>query len=315
VNAAPVALVASTVTFAGTVTTGPVVSVTITVNDAAPLLLLASVAVQVTVVGPSGNVAPLAGVQVTARGPSTPSLAVAVKLNTAPVGLLASIVAFAGTVTTGPTVSVTVTVKEAAPLLPLVSVAVQPTVVGPSGKVEPLAGVQVTTRGPSTTSLADAVKLNTAPVALVASTVAFAGTVTTGPVVSVTVTVKEADPLLAFVSVAVQVTVVGPRGNVAPLAGVQLTARAPSTPSLADAVKLKTAPVGLLASTVAFAGTVTTGPVVSATVTVKDAAPLLPLVSVAVQVTVVAPSGNVDSLAGVQLTARGPSTRSVAVAV
>jgi hypothetical protein len=149
---------------------------------------------------------------------------------------VASSVAFAGTVTTGPTVSVTVTVKEAATLLPLVSVAVQPTVVGPSGKVEPLAGVQVTTRGPSTTSLADAVKLNTVPVALVASTVAFAGTVTTGPVVSVTVTVKEADPVLLLVSVAVHVTVVGPRGNVAPLAGVQVTATVPSTRSPAVAV-------------------------------------------------------------------------------
>src|SRR5207237_3986432 len=113
--------------------------------------------------------------------------------------LAASTVAFAGTVTTGPVVSVTVTVKEAAPLLVFVSVAVQFTVVGPSGNVDPLAGVQVTGRGPSTTSLADAVKLNAAPVALVASTDAFVGTVTTGPVVSVTVTVKEAAPLLRYV--------------------------------------------------------------------------------------------------------------------
>jgi hypothetical protein len=38
-------------------------------------------------------------------------------------------------------------------------------------------------------------------------------------------------------------------------------------------------------------------------------------VSVAVQLTVVGPSGNVDPPAGVQVTGRGPSTRSVAVAV
>src|SRR5437870_10599237 len=114
--------------------------------------------------------------------------------------------------TTGPVVSLTVTVKEAAPWLPFVSVAVHETVVAPSGKVDALAGVHVTGRGPSTTSLADAVKLNAAPVALVASTVAFAGTVTTGPVVSVTVTVNEADPALLLVSVAVQLTVVGPSG-------------------------------------------------------------------------------------------------------
>jgi hypothetical protein len=156
--------------------------------------------------------------------------------------------------------------------------------------------------------------VNAAPVAPVASTDAFAGTVTTGPVVSATVTVKEVPPLLPFVSVAVQVTVVGPSGNVDPLAGVQVTATLPFTRSFAVAVKVKPAPVALVASTVAFAGTVTTGPIVSATVTVNDAAPVFPFVSVVVQVTVVAPSGNVDPLAGVQVTGRGPSTRSLAVA-
>ena len=75
---APVALVASTVAFTGTVITGPVVSVTVTLNDAAPLLPRASVVVQLTVVVPSGNVAPLVGVQVTATLPSTRSVAVAV---------------------------------------------------------------------------------------------------------------------------------------------------------------------------------------------------------------------------------------------
>jgi hypothetical protein len=314
-NAAPVAPVASTVAFAGTVTTGPVVSATVTVNEPAPLLPLASVAVQVTVVAPSGNVDPLAGVQLTATLPFTRSLAVAVKVKLAPVALVASTVALAGTVTTGPIVSVTVTVKEADPLLFFVSVAVHETVVGPSENVAPLAGVQLTTTEPSTTSLADAVKLNAAPVAPVASTVVFAGTVTTGPVVSVTVTVKETAPLFPFVSVAVQLTVVGPSGNVDPLAGVQVTARGPSTASLADAVKLKLAPVALVASTVALVGTMTTGPVVSVTVTVKEAAPLLAFVSVAVQFTVVGPSGKVDPLAGVQVTGRGPSTRSVAVAM
>jgi hypothetical protein len=61
----------------------------------------------------------------------------------------------------------------------------------------------------------------------------LAGTVTTGAVVSLTVTVNAAVPLLPRVSVPVQVTLVGPSGNVAPLAGVQLTATAPSTASLA----------------------------------------------------------------------------------
>ena len=59
---------------------------------------------------------------------------------------------------------------------------------------------------------------------------------TTGPVVSVTVTVNEADPLLPCASLAAHVTGVTPNGNIAPLAGVQLTATAPSIVSVADAV-------------------------------------------------------------------------------
>jgi hypothetical protein len=212
-------------------------------------------------------------------------------------------------------VSVTVTVKDAALLLPRASVAVHVTVVVPSGKIAPLAGMHVTSTAPSTLSVADVVKLNAAPVAPVASTVAFAGTVTTGPVVSVTVTVKEAVPLLPRASVEEQLTVVVPSGKVAPLAGVQVTATAPSTKSAAEAVKLNAVPVTPVASTLAFAGTFTTGPVVSVTVTVKEAVPLLPRASVVVHVTVVAPSGNVDPLAGVQVTEVLPSTASVADAV
>jgi hypothetical protein len=71
----------------------------------------------------------------------------------------------------------------------------------------------------------------------------------------------------------VQLTVLGPKANVAPLAGVQVAAIDPSTTSVADAVNEKTAPAALVASTVAFAGTVTAGPVVSITVTVNDATP------------------------------------------
>jgi hypothetical protein len=161
-------------------------------------------------------------------------------------------------------------------------------------------------------SAADAVYVNAAPVGAVASTVAFAGTVMTGPIVSAPVTVKVLVPTLARLSVAVHVTVVGPSGNVDPLAGVQLTATTPSRVSVADALKVKAAPAELVASTLAFAGTVTAGPVVSATVTENDADPVLPRVSVVVHVTVVAPSGNVAPLAGVQLTATLPSIVSVA---
>jgi hypothetical protein len=66
-------------------------------------------------------------------------------------------VAFAGTVRTGGVVSFTVTVNEAEPVLPCVSVAVHVTVVVPSGKVEPLGGVQVTGTTPSMLSVAEAV--------------------------------------------------------------------------------------------------------------------------------------------------------------
>jgi hypothetical protein len=127
-------------------------------------------------------------------------------------------------------------VNDAEPVLPFESAALQLTVVDPSGNVAPLAGAQVAATGPSMASLAEAVYVKTAPVVPVASTVAFGGTVTTGPVVSVTVTENEALPLLFFESFAVHVTVVAPSGNVAPLAGVQVAATGPSMASLADAV-------------------------------------------------------------------------------
>src|SRR5207247_10076879 len=129
-------------------------------------------------------------------------------------------------------------------------------------------------------------------------TVVAAGTVITGAVVSATVTVKDAVLPLPRTSVAVHVTVVAPIGNVDPLAGVQETLTAPSTRSVAVASKVKTAPGALVAWTVAFAGTVMTGAVVSVTTTVNDAAPLLPRASVAAHVTVVVPTGNVDPLTG-----------------
>jgi hypothetical protein len=61
------------------------------------------------------------------------------------------------------------------------------------------------------------------------------------------------------------------------------------------------------------AGTVITGAVVSCTVTWNEADAVLPCASVAVQCTVVVPSGNVEPEPGVQLTTTDPSTVSVAV--
>src|SRR3989442_3144721 len=113
--------------------------------------------------------------------------------------------------------------------------------------------MQLVATDPSSVSVADAVKVNTAPVALVASTVAFAGTVTTGPVVSLTITVKVLVPMLAWLSVAVHVTVVAPNANVEPLTGLQPYATLPSRMYVADAVQVYAAPVALVASTVEVA--------------------------------------------------------------
>ncbi len=76
--------------------------------------------------------------------------------------------------------AVTVTVKLPLAVLPRVSLAEQLTVVVAIGKVEPEAGVQLTGRGPSTASIAEAVKVTTLPEELVASAVILAGRVSTG---------------------------------------------------------------------------------------------------------------------------------------
>src|SRR6266851_5435858 len=134
----------------------------------------------------------------------------------------------AGRVSAGGVVSSTVTVKVPLAELPLVSVAVQFTVVLPSAKVLPEAGEQLGVTGPSIASLAVAVKLTEAPMGPVASAVMLAGRVSAGGVVSWTVTVKVPFAVLPLVSVAVQATVVTPAGNVAPETGVQATVAASS---------------------------------------------------------------------------------------
>ena len=77
--------------------------------------------------------------------------------------------------------------------------------------------------------------MNAAPEALVASTAPSDGTVTTGGVVSATVTVNEAEPVLPRPSAAVHMTVVAPSGKLDPLAGVHVASTAPSIASVADA--------------------------------------------------------------------------------
>jgi hypothetical protein len=141
----------------------------------------------------------------------------------------------------------------------------------------------------------------------------FDGAVTTGGVVTTTVTAKLAAPVLPCVSVAVHVTVVVPMANVLPDAGVHVTGSVPSTRSIADAVYATTAPLGPVAGAVMLGGTVTTGDVVLKTVTAKVALDLLPWASVAAQFTVVVPIANVAPEAGVHTGVIAPSTSSIAV--
>src|SRR5262249_42924152 len=130
--------------------------------------------------------------------------------------------------------ALTLTTNDAEPELPAASAALQTTVVEPTGKRVWLGGAQVTATWPSTASAAvatyDTLRGRSE------STTMSAGTVITGATVSRTVTVKDADALFPCASVALHCTAVVAIGNVAPLAGVQLTATATSTRSRADAL-------------------------------------------------------------------------------
>jgi hypothetical protein len=100
VTAAPALPVASLVMLAGGTNVGGLF-VTVTVNDPVAVAIDASVTVQFTVVVPSANVAPDAGVQTAGIGPSSASLPVAVNVTAAPAALVAGLVTFAGGVNVG----------------------------------------------------------------------------------------------------------------------------------------------------------------------------------------------------------------------
>src|SRR5262249_40442664 len=120
---------------------------------------------------------------------------------------------------------------------------------------------------------AKAVKVATAPAGPVASDTMPAGTLTLGGVVSCTVTLNEALPVLPAASLAVQVTLVVPNENVEPDAGLHAGITFASSGSLAVATKVATAPLGPVASNVVFDGTVTTGAVVSAATVLFNSTP------------------------------------------
>ena len=150
------------------------------------------------------------------------------------------------------------------------------------------------------------------------TTVMFDGQVTVGACVSLTVTLKEHDPVFDDASVAVHMTVVEPTAKVEPLAGTHTTV-APGQLSEATGVA-KFTPAEhwpAAAGVVMFAGHTTVGACVSLIVTVKVQVPsgLFADPSDAVHVTVVVPTGNVAPDAGTHTTVTGPGQLSVPVGV
>jgi hypothetical protein len=247
---APAELFACTEIVPGNVKVGFSVSSTVTVKLPVPVLPALSIAVHVTVVARTGKTDPDAGVHDTPTLPSTMSAAEAEKLTAAPFALPAGTVMFDGTLTTGGVVSTTETLNVRVVALPALSVTLHVTLAVPRPKVVPERGVHVGVSGPSTASVADAVKVTAAPEAPVASALNDDGTVNTGPVVSRTKTLNEPVAGLPALSVARHDTVVVPSGNVVPARGVQATSTLLSTLSVAVALKLTTAPDLLAASIV-----------------------------------------------------------------
>jgi hypothetical protein len=132
----------------------------------------ASLAVQVTVVTPIGKKLPLGGTQLTLTGAQPPE-AVLLNKTMAPLGVLAGTVMLVeqARLIGGLLGGLTVMVKLQLVLPPQLSLAVQVTVVVPTGKVLPLGGLQVTVGGGLHPPLAELVKNTVAPPGPVALTV------------------------------------------------------------------------------------------------------------------------------------------------
>jgi hypothetical protein len=121
----------------------------------------------------------------------------------------------------GKEVSSTVTMKCSPATLPEASIPVQLTVVAPSGNTVPEEGSHSTTGLGSTVSDALFANMTRAPSLLLASVLKLAGRINLGGVMSLTVTGKLPLLELPAASVAVQATVVEPRGKTEPEAGLQ----------------------------------------------------------------------------------------------
>lgn len=199
-----------------------------------------SFVLQVTVVVPTTNADPDAGVQVTGRIAPETLRAVAVNV-TGVVVPLAMTTTFAGSRSWGGVIGVTVNVELAS--CPRPSTAVQSTVVLTSetkryvnvageAAVAP-GGVQVSGTAPPHGLRAPAVKVTIVEIG-VAGTTRSRGTVTTGGPAR-TVTTNDPNAVLPVRSDAEHRTVVAPIGNVVPDTGRQLTGTLPSITSKAEA--------------------------------------------------------------------------------
>jgi hypothetical protein len=180
---------------------------------AVAVLPAASVAVQVTVVVPSGKLAGASFVTVTVVQLSVatglPKLAITASHNP-----LALTVMFAGATIVGFVLSLTVTVCVVVAVFPALSITVHVTVVVPIEKVD---GASLVTEATEQLSKVIGVpKLTLKAVhALVAETITSIGAVITGSSLSITVTVCVAVAVFPEPSVTVHVTVVVPIGKVA----------------------------------------------------------------------------------------------------
>jgi hypothetical protein len=144
--------------------------------------------------------------------------------------------------------------------------------------------------------------LTVAPLDDVASTENDDGTVRVGGAVSCTLTVNEALELFPCASDALQLTVVVVMAKVEPEDGEQFTVLAPETMSFAVGfVKLTLAPEADVASVVMLPGTLLMSGGIESTTVILNVAELgFPCVSVALQVTVCAPSEKVVPDPGLQ---------------
>jgi hypothetical protein len=310
---APAVLVQSRVRLPGHEIAGGVVSATVTLNEQLDAFVESSVALQLTVVAPNGKTLPDAGEQTTLGVASQTSVAVVENVTTAPLAPVHSRERLPEQVIAGGVVSRTVTTNEQLDVFDAASVAVHTTVALPKPNVLPDAGKHATAGAESHASVAVVVNVTAAPLGLVHSRTRLPEHVIAGGVVSTTVTVNVQLAAFDESSVAVQLTVVAPRGKVLPDAGAHEIVGVESHTSVALVVYVTDAPLGLVHSRIKFGEHVIAGGVVSCTLIANEHDDELPVASVAVQLTLAVPIANVLPDAGAHTTTGLGSHVSVAV--